>query len=292
MIVAQPKSKNIGYTMCSELQKKINYGTSKREVKQKNGGKSPFIHSYQTTKTYMKRTRAYGDWLRDNGMNKCSMEQARAKVPEYIASLSSSEQSAWTVSTARSALAKVFGCKADDLCKIEKRESSNISRGRELTARTEAIERNHPMLAEAARSIGARHSELAAIKPEDFSADSNGNLSVTIKGKGGRVRTAMVMPGKGADHIKTLLQSTKKGTKMFKIPSGSNVHRWRADYAARCYEYAKAHGMANGQTYSPRGEEETYDTGCLAFVNENLGHGAHRHETAVKNYLSYGDAMR
>ena len=72
------------------------------------------------------------------------------------------------------------------------------------------------------------------------------------------------------------------------MPSHANVHGWRADYAARCYQYALDNGKGSGNVYHAKNNNTTWDKGALDFVSENLGHGEGRYYTVVYNYLSYG----
>lgn len=287
--------KNIRYFICRELESRIMLGTNKRSIKKENNGDTPYIHSAATARTYMQQARQYGNWLRERGLNKCSMAKAREHAAAYILSQSSE----WSRHTARSALAKVFGCKGDELCELDKRDPRQIIRGRGLTARAAAVERNHPELAEACRSIGLRHGrELMGVTASNFHLGDAAKgqlpdkLYCRVQGKGGRWRDAMVMDGPGRAIIEKALLERPEGP-LFEIPSHANVHGWRADYAARCYAYALAQAYGNGELYHCRdGSGKVYDKAALAWVSEQLGHGRDRYYTVVYNYLSYGNQTR
>lgn len=270
------------------LESKIKLGTSKRASKRKNGGKSPCIHAGSTARTYMGIVSRYGLWLRAHEMNYCTLEAAKANAAEYILM----QHSVYTQYTVRSALAKVFDCSGPELCNLPPRNAADITKGRTLTTRAAAVERNRPELAEACRSMGLRKSrELMLVTTDNF-IEINGKLFVHVKGKGGRIRNAMVLDGPGRKCIEELLKEQPAG-KLFRVPNGANVHRWRADYAARCYRYAMENGMGTGIFYRPRdGSGRVYDKGALDWVSEQLGHGPDRYYTVVYNYLSYGDADR
>lgn len=276
--------KNIRYQMCRALEAQVKLGQSKRASERQNGGKSPYLHSSATVRTYMQQARQYGDWLRKKGLNHCTMEEARAHAADYILS----QNSAWSQATARAALARVFGCPAAEICPIERRSAEDIIRGRTQTARAAAIEKGHADLAEACRSLGARHNrELVQLKGSDLHW-KDGNLFAHIKGKGGRARDALVLPGKGRDIILAAFKD-HPDTPLFQVPKNANVHAWRADYAARCYEYALENGHISGTFYHCRdGSGSVYDKGALNFVSAQLGHGEGRYYTVVYNYLSYG----
>lgn len=280
--------KNIRYQMCRALESKISLGTSKRAAKQKSdNGVSEHIHSAQTARTYMQQARQYGDYLKGNGLGYCTMDEARAHAREYI----EAQQSEYSRHTARSALAKVFGCSGPDLCELDKRKPKDITRGRKVTERQRGIERQHPELAEVCRSLGARHNrELTHIEAKDFHVREDGNLYCHIRGKGGRVRDALVLPGEGRSIIERRISQQPSGPLWPSVPSHANVHGWRADYAARCYQYALDHGYGNGDTYHARGLGSEWDKGALDYVSEQLGHGEGRYYTVAYNYLSYGKA--
>lgn len=282
--VSMGKNKSIKYVMQRKLESQIRMGVSKRAAESKFGGQSPYLHSAATVRTYMQQVRQYGDWLSSKGLKHCTIEDARKYAPEYIKSM----KSAWSQSTARSAIAKALECKSSDICTVDKREGKNIVRGRTATAKAAAIEQRHPELAEMCRSVGARHHrELANLTAKDFFKKDD-DLYAHIKGKGGRVRDALVMPGVGRNLIEERIAAQPTG-KLFAIPKNTNVHSWRADYAARCYKYAVDNGYTNGKLYKCRdGSGCVYDKGALDFVSKNLGHGDNRHYTVVYNYLSYG----
>ena len=276
--------KNIRYEMCRALEKQLALGQDKRAARMKHDGKSPYIHSVVTMKTYIQQARQYGDWLRNKGLNHCTMEEARSHAAEYIRT----QKSAWSQSTTRAALAKVFGCPANEICSVDRRTPSAITRGRTQTARAASIDRNHADLAEMCRSVGARHhKELVHLRADDFHT-KDGALYAHILGKGGRVRDALVLPGAGRTLIEERIAAQPTGC-LFTVPQNANVHGWRADYAARCYRYALDNGHASGELYHCRdGSGRVYDKGALDFVSQNLGHGCGRYYTVVYNYLSYG----
>ena len=280
-------SKNIRYRMCRALEEKIRLGVGKRAIERKTGKNSPFIHSAATARTYMQQAQEYGSWLAAQGMNRCTMEQAREMATEYIKSF----ESASTQHTIRSALAKVFDCRGEEICRLGKRDPADFTRGRTPTDRTAAIERNHPELAEACRSMGLRNDrELKQLTASDLHRGADGHLYAHVRGKGGRERDTLILPGKGEQIVLEAARSRPEGP-LFDVPSHANVHGWRADYAARCYAYAMDSGYGTGELYKLRnGSGKAYDRGALAFVSANLGHGPDRYYTVCYNYLSYGKA--
>lgn len=280
-------SKNIKYLMMRELESQIRLGQSKRADKIKNKSRvAKFIHNGNTAREYMRHTGNFGDYLRSIGLNKCSFEEAQMHAEEFI----KSAPSIFTQYAIRSALARVFHCKGPALCILPPRKASDIKRGRKMTSRALAVEKNHPELPVICRSIGARHKkEFLKITANDFFY-KDGDLYCHIIGKGGRPRDAIVPEGRGKKLIEEIISKNPTGT-IFRSYSDANIHRYRADYAARIYEEAIKRGKANGKLYKVRdGSGRVYDKGCLAYVNEMLGHGDERGYTAIHNYLSYGES--
>lgn len=270
--------------MCRALENQLQLGTSKRADERAHAGRAAYIHSAGTMRTYIQHARQYGDYLRNHGLNHATMAEAQEHAHEYI----KSQSSTWSQHAARSALARVFGVDGRCLCELEGRNRHAITRGRDQTARADAIDRNHADLAEIGRSCGARHSELERLRCEDIH-ERDGDLYVHIRGKGGKERDALILPGRGRELIARAVETRGRGCIVDRVPSGANVHAWRADYAARCYNYALQHGKSSGEKYQPRdGSKTTWDKGALAFVSENLGHGEDRCYTVYTNYLSYG----
>ncbi len=153
------------------------------------------------------------------------------------------------------------------------------------------IRRTHPELAEACRSMGLRNDrELKQLTASDLHRGADGHLYAHVRGKGGRERDTLILPGKGEQIVLEAARSRPEGP-LFDVPSHANVHGWRADYAARCYAYAMDSGYGTEELYKLRnGSGKAYDKGALAFVSANLGHGPERYYTVCYNYLSYGKA--
>lgn len=266
-------------------------GTSRHEDKQAHGGKAVFLHSIGTVTTYIFHVILFWAWMKDVGRRKASFEQAKELARDYLEKyMIDVGYSLWTIYTARSALARGFECNGNELAILPKRSMKDIKRGRKRTARQDAICNLYPIEVEALRSIGLRHwREMPNITADSFK-ERDGLLYCHIVGKGGRVRDALVLP-EGRDAVEYLISQHPVGPIFINVPSDTNVHALRADYAARCFLYALIHGYISGRMYRCHdGSGRKYDTGALDFVNANLGHGAHRWYTAVYNYLSYGKA--
>ena len=263
-------------------------GNSKRQAKAKYGGVSPYIHSPVTLQTYKQQVAQYGDWLAQNYPG-CTMTEAAKYVQEYLDSRQG--WSAWSQQTARSAIGKALGVKPTKLAQCDTRHVANIIRGRISNASAAAAAVRCANDLAICECVGVRHNKEAhQVTPAACHWENGHIASVSLIGKGGRPREAIVLPGLGRD----LLESRCKAAQSDNTPllggmNNVNVHGARARYAAGVYAKGLAEGLGNGQIYSPRGSDKKYDKGVLDYVNANLGHGVGRYDTAVHNYLSYGD---
>ena len=278
-----PKKKTIRHQMKRKLELLTHLHTSRHEEKAANQGRSAAIHSTGTLQTYLQQADNFADYLIDHNMKYCTLEEAQAQAADYVRS----RQSTWSQSTARAALAKIFGVPGELLCPLEKRSPDQISRGREYTDRTAAIERNHKDLATACRAMGLRRGkELQSLTAKDIRY-KGGDMYARVKGKGGRIREAFILPA-GREIISQRIAERPTGP-LFTVPSHANVHRWRADYAAQCYQYALDHGHSSGTYYCPHdGSGTRWDKGALDWVSQQMGHGSDRYYTLYYDYLTYG----
>lgn len=269
---------NIKYELMRELEQHISLGVSKRACEAETG-KSEFIHSASTARSYMQQVGAFGIFLRDIGQNKCSIEESK----KYAADFVQSKNSAWSQALSRSALAKVYNCNASEICTIEKRGKDDITRGRSMTERAISIEKNHPDIVKFCKSTGLRKDrELANLKMEDIKITDKITISVT--GKGGRHRFVEVLPQNYEFCKDFILNNLQNPSDKLKLYHGMNCHKYRADFAKDCYNFA-LENYATGELYHPKKDSRTFDKGALNWVNRQLGHGDGRYYTAVANYL-------
>lgn len=269
---------------------KQGHGNSKRDAKAAHGGVSPYIHSNTTFQTYTQQVARYGDWLAANHPG-TTIEGAGQYVQDYIDTMQAAGMSAWTQQTARSAIGKALGVQPTTLARCDTRHAANITRGRSETAHSAAAASKYSDDLAICECIGIRHGKEAnQVTPANCHWSGGHISSISLIGKGGRPREAVVLAGKGRDLLEARCQAAKSSsTGLLGSMTGCNVHGARAKYAVGCYAQAIARGIVSGVTYSPRdGSGREYDTGALDYVNDNLGHGAGRYDVAVYNYLSYG----
>lgn len=282
--------------MLAVLQTKYHqgHGNSKREAKAAHSGVSPYIHSEASYKTYQQQVARYGDWLTANHPG-ANYNTAGQYVQEYVDSLKAEGKSAWTQQTARAAIGKALGVSPTSLAQTDTRHAADIKRGRSSTTHSAAAAAKYSDDMQICECIGVRHGkEAGQVTPDNCHWQGGHIASVSLVGKGGRPRDAVVLPGKGRDILEARCAAAKSGgSPLMGKMTGCNVHAARARYAARCYDRAIAEGHTSGRTYAPQdGSGKEYDTGALDYVNEQLGHGAGRYDVAVYNYLSYGGDLQ
>lgn len=281
------------HSMMAVLQSKYHQGrgNSKREAKAAHNGVSPYIHGDGTYQSYRQQVARYGDWLTANHPG-ANYNTAGQFVQEYIDSMKAKKMSAWTQQLARAAIGKALGVAPTSLAQTEKRHADKIMRGRVETEHAAAASAKYADDMSICECVGIRHNkEGKQVTPDNCNWKDGHIESINLIGKGGRPRTAVVLPGKGRDLLEARCQTAKNGsTPLLGSMTGCNVHGARAEYAAGCYAKAISEGRGNGQMYSPKGKglQKAYDKGALDYVNAQLGHGAGRYDVAVYNYLSYG----
>lgn len=279
------------HSMMAVLQAKYRQGrgNSKRDAKAAHNGVSPYIHGDGTYQSYRQQVARYGDWLTANHPG-TDYNTAGQFVQEYIDTMRGEGKSAWTQQLARSAIGKALGVEPTSLAQCDTRHAADITRGRSSTTHSTAAAAKYADDMSICECVGIRHNkEGKQVTPDNCNWKDGHIESINLIGKGGRPRTAVVLPGKGRDLLEARCQTAKTGsTPLLGSMTGCNVHGARAKYAAGCYAKALSEGRGNGQIYSPKGLKKSYDKGALDYVNAQLGHGAGRYDVAVYNYLSYG----
>lgn len=291
------KRKNIAHILLSRIDAAHQQGRghSKRADRQ-NGSAPNRLYSDITAHNYAAICKRFARWVRTEHPEAWkSIDAAQELVPEYLGNI----DNPGTRATVANALAKGFGIGTGKAWDVDygTRHLSQISRGRQLTARAEAWRRNHPVEAEACRCAGLRClKEAMDLRGNDVIRREDGSVVLRVTGKGGLKREALVWSAPentvGRDWFLRRAAEVGDSGKIFRdVPDlvNANLHAFRAEYAARMYDYFLRNGAATGELYRPQdGSEVVLDKGVLAAVNTVIGHGDHRACTDWYNYLSYG----
>lgn len=194
------------------------------------------IYSYGTMELYTRHTGYFGQWLCDNGMKNCTMEEAHIQIQPYIDSLVEKGQSSWTVHTAAASLCKVFEERMDNY-NLPKRGVASITKSRNEATHDAFNARHYGHLMQANEILGLRKSELRDLRTSSFSfekgAGSLGDAGVTLsncdkivmitKGKGGRINTRTFSAPQEVAAVQSILQGKQPGERLF------DKHQFKAD---------------------------------------------------------------
>lgn len=278
--------------MLRNLELSLKMGKSKKADRKANGGKAKYLHSASAIKTYTQQCRQYGDWLREQGLGHCSIEQAKEKAVDYIAA--KYPNSAHSQQTARAAIARGLGCDSRELGRCQKRRAKNIRRSRGVEKdrgrRQKAIEQKYPEAVAFCRASGLRREGVRQLKKENI-RDTGSAIYVTVTEKGGLKRTVSLLPDLAAwAYIRRRCKECGYGVPLIdtkQLPSHADIHSYREDFALRLYEHCIEERIhLTGKYYTPRdGEHAALDKGVLSAVNKALGHGDDRCYTVYYNYI-------
>lgn len=268
------------------FESKLKIGCSKHKDKH-DGISDNYIYSYGTLKAYMKEANYFVKFCKEKHGCK-TLEQCRPYVSEWIDSRR--HLSAYTLKLDISALAKLYGIKATDL-KIETpaRVRSGITRSRGTKKRDSHFsEKRNADFVEFCRSTGLRRAEITALRGNMLAVDDRGRLciNVTVGSKGGRPRLAPIMGN--VEKIKAMMDAAGTEKVFSKVPTGADIHSYRADYATAVYnQYArpldkipydrinKGTGkLYQSDVYVCRGERAgvRYDKQAMLEASRALGH--------------------
>lgn len=217
---------------------KLRIGHSKHKDKH-DGVSENYIYSYGTLKSYIKEANYFVKFCKQNHGCK-TLEQCRPYIPEWIDSRR--HLSAYTLKLDLSALAKLYGVKSTDFgIETPPRLMSNITRSRGTKKSDKHFsELQNADFVEFCKSTGLRRAELQVLRGNMLATDERGRLciAVTVGAKGGRPRLAPIIGN--VDKIKAMMDAAGNNKVFDKIPSGADIHSYRADYATAVYNrYAR-----------------------------------------------------
>ena len=272
------KHKSMVRQVQEALQSQLRIGESRHDAKQAENTRTPIgIFSYRTFETYLKQGCAFAKWAKTEYGSR-TLAQAQPHVESYLQSGIDRGLSAYTLSTQRAALCKLYGCTARDFdITLPHRERQAIERSRNTASRDYGFskEKNADILA-FARATGLRRHELAAIRPEQIRMNPDGSAALCgVTGKGGKVRDIAVLPGKEEAVLKFAGNPTGKPI-FTSVPSHMDVHGCRRAYANVLYrQLARSlHTLALQEKYYCKKDRRgmVYDRRAMLQVSRQLGH--------------------
>lgn len=248
------------------------------------------IYSKATFETYKQQFRHFADWLNKAHPEAVTLEDARAFVDEYLRHLIELERSAYSISTAKAAIAKIMGVEATQFISTPPRLRANIKRSREVAERDKHIsDKKEEELARFTSATGLRRKEMTMITAEDlFFENGQAYLKIDKGTKGGKSRVAKIL-GKTEEETKHIVKwiQSKQGRLFNKLSSNYDNHFYRATYANRLYNQLKRDiaDIPTEDKYIMRKERagEVYDKQAMLHVSKALGHN--RISVIAQSYL-------
>ncbi len=278
-------------TARERLQAMVNAGMgSKRSEDKAEADTKNKIYSKATFQTYKQQFKHFADWLEKAHPEAVTLEDARAFVDEYLKHLIELERSAYSISTAKAAIAKVMGVEATQFIATPPRFRADIKRSRGVAERDKHIsEKKEEELARFTSATGLRRKEMTMIKAEDLFFENNqAYLNITRGTKGGKPRVAKIV-GKTEEETKEIVEwiQSKDGRLFNKLSSNYDNHYYRATYANRLYNQLKRDidDIPTQERYVMRKERagEVYDKRAMLLVSKALGHN--RISVIAQSYL-------
>lgn len=249
------------------------------------------IYSKSSFETYKKQYRYFCDYLKEQKPEVKTMDQARESVDSYLLYLMEKERSAYSISTAKAALSKVFGVPATEFIETPSRTRANIVRSRYETVRGKELSKKTELkYSRFTSAFGLRKQEMEEIRAEDLFFNEKGRpyLNVTRGTKGGRPRVAEIVgvsEEETRDIVKWIL--LRKGKLFPKLPSHYDNHFYRGIYAKRIYNrYARPlDKIPMKERYIMRKDRagETFDKVAMKIASQSLGHN--RISVIAQSYL-------
>lgn len=249
------------------------FGESRHEAKKKGLDKDK-IFAFKTYKTYWEQTQYFIRWVQNIHPETTTLKKAKRHVNEWLQSLVDQGYSPWSVHTACAALCKLYGIDKDDPKRFRPptRHRADIKRSRGVAARDKdfSITNNHELI-EFVKATGTRRNVLQKIKSSDLwsSAQIVERIAALLalpertdaqerelkmmqetialfptyhwfllhrRDKGGKNRLSPII-GPGAAAVVERMQTTPPNERVWlHVPSGMDVHGYRADYATALYK--------------------------------------------------------
>ncbi|MBX7222695.1 MAG: hypothetical protein K1Y36_22295 [Blastocatellia bacterium] len=269
------------------------------------------IRSHGTLKTYWPIWVRFAKWARTKySIHKWGQLVAASEklASEYLHQRLSYSPS--TLTTERSALRMLFGQRElAATVSVPSRTGVTLKKSRVPAKRDAQFNpANWQTMLNFAQAVGTRRNELRHLRVMDVQCNEAGiPISVLLgahsSAKGGKVRTVLLLPyqrravslalaeatARGATAEALLFEpkidrETKQPLPLARVPSRLDVHAQRHEFARDLYQ------RISGEPLPPPHSEGrlkpgTIDRTAAGEVAVRLGHGRHRIDTVVKNYL-------
>ena len=302
-------------TLTADSQKTLNrmfeHGKNRSRHKDKiEGCDKEYIYSERTFRTYQREARHFVEWLLIAHPETLHLKQARHFINEYLQTLINEGKSAYTISTRKAALAKLFQTDCSEFIETPGRYRRNITRSRLDTEYDRHIsDKKERYYAAFTSAMGGRRAEMERVRGTDLVYlderqeiyyDKQGNQKVltmpagyyvhfTRGTKGGKPRYALIIgeDEKETERIVRMFKEAGSFPVFGKLPAAYDNHHYRAQYAKRAYQKFARTEIPQEDRYIMRKERagEVLDKAAMAAVSKFMGHN--RLDVIAGHYL-YG----
>lgn len=268
---------------------KAGFGT-KRSTDKMNGVTQDKIYSENTFLTYKRQFKYFADWLEQVHPEVKTLDEARPFIDDYLKDLIQKGRSAYSISTAKAGLAKVFQTEASRFIATPARTRADIVRSRmEVKQDSHVSDKTEQRLSRFTSATGLRREEMKKIEAEDlFFKQGKAYLNVTKGTKGGKSRIVEIVGISDGD-TKDIVEwiQGQKGRLFPRISKHYDNHHYRSVYARRIYDrYARnENDIPLKERYIMRKDRagEVFDRLAMMKVSQNLGHN--RISVVAQHYL-------
>ena len=277
-------------------------GTKKHTDKHNNpSAMKGKLYMDSTTNQYHKHWDDFCDSMKQanytvNGHRPRTFEEAASYMPAYIQDLKSRQGarpgtsfSAWSIRAYFAAAAKVLDLSAADY-DLPIRRRRDITRSRKNATRDNHFsEKRNSELINFCCCTGLRsRKELQQIRGTDLIDTGDGQYSIRVHGKGGRLRESIIYGSQ--EEIQQVVDRMKAAKDELVWPhvhSAADIHAYRAEYACRLYEvYARdPKTLPLSERYCCRGDMkgQWFDRAAMLLAATELGHS--RINVIAEHYL-------
>lgn len=283
-----PSFKTVGQECLMEMFRK-GFGRS-RSLDKLRGETKNKIYSKQSYVTYKNQFRYFADWVKETNPDVQTIEEARTLVDNYLQYLIDQKRSAYSISTVKSALSKVFQTDASQFIATPTRRRADVQRSRFSVERDKHIsDELERKLSQFTSATGLRRKEMLQIEAESlFFKDGRAYLNVVNGTKNGKPRVAEIM-GVSEAETKMIVEfiRSKKGRLFPKLSPHYDNHYYRGIYAKRIYSFyaRKENDIPKSEKYVMRKDRagEVLDKLAMKITSKMLGH--ERINVIAQSYL-------
>lgn len=223
-----------------------------RHAGKKEGDNCRYITSQKTFRDVSAVWRRFSQFVaeKSTGDDLDDLESILKYANRYLQSCVDKDLSAWTLTTYKTHLGKVFDLPTTVFIKTKPRQRADIKRSRhDVESDKHISQAKHDFFAMVGGATGLRKSEMQSIRGTALSPerDEDGFYYFVTKGKGGRVRRSPIIANKEEEQLIISLfrqagdfyvfNNRHNDVQTYAVPKKLDEHAHRAEYARRVYKH-------------------------------------------------------